>query len=53
MKQNFFDQLDGGWGDLIADTYSKNNIVLFDITNSTINVNLYNNEEETSYGYTI
>ena len=53
MKQNFLDKLDGGWGDLIADTYSKNNIVLFDITNSTINVNLYNNEEETSYGYTI
>ena len=22
-KQNFFDQLDGGWGDLIADTYKK------------------------------
>ena len=25
MKQNFFDQLDGGWGDLIADTYKKAN----------------------------
>ena len=23
MKQNFFDHLDGGWGDLIADTYKK------------------------------
>ena len=23
MKQNFFDNLDGGWGDLIADTYKK------------------------------
>lgn len=22
-KQNFFDQLDGGWGDLIADTYEE------------------------------
>ena len=22
-KQNFFDQLDGGWGDIIADTYKK------------------------------
>ena len=22
-KQNFFDQLDGGWGDLIADTYKE------------------------------
>ena len=25
MKQNFFDHLDGGWGDLIADTYKKTN----------------------------
>ena len=25
MKQNFFDQLDGGWGDLIADTYKDAN----------------------------
>ena len=25
MKQNFFDQLDGGWGDLIADTYREAN----------------------------
>ena len=23
IKQNFFDQLDGGWGDLIADTYEE------------------------------
>ena len=23
MKQNFFDELDGGWGDLIADTYAS------------------------------
>ena len=23
MKQNFFDQLDGGWGDIIADTYAN------------------------------
>ena len=23
-KQNFFDQLDGGWGDVIADMYNKN-----------------------------
>ena len=22
-KQNFFDQLDGGWGEIIADTYKK------------------------------
>lgn len=25
MKQKFLDQLDGGWGDLIADTYKKAN----------------------------
>ena len=25
MKQEFFDQLDGGWGDLIADTYKEAN----------------------------
>ena len=23
MKQNFFDELDGGWGDIIADTYAN------------------------------
>lgn len=28
MKQEFFDQLDGGWGDLIADTYKKSNETL-------------------------
>lgn len=25
MKQNFFDHLDGGWSDLIADTYRESN----------------------------
>lgn len=25
MKQNFFDHLDGGWGDLISDTYRDEN----------------------------
>ena len=30
-KQNFFDQLDGGWGDLIADTYKKANEYLISI----------------------
>ena len=25
MKQNFFDQLDGGWGEVIANTYEKYN----------------------------
>ena len=25
MKQNFFDQLDGGWDDIIADTYKEAN----------------------------
>ena len=34
MKQNFFDQLDGGWGDLIADTYKEYNkqSLLFNLT---------------------
>ena len=31
MKQNFFDQLDGGWGDIIADTYKKANEYLISI----------------------
>ena len=30
MKQEFFDQLDGGWGDLIADTYKKTNETLLE-----------------------
>ena len=25
IKQNFFDHLDGGWGDVIADTYEEHN----------------------------
>lgn len=29
MKQNFFDNLDGGWGDIIADTYKEANSILF------------------------
>ena len=34
MKQNFFDHLDGGWGDLIADTYKEYNkqSLLFNLT---------------------
>lgn len=28
MKQNFFDQLDGGWGDLITDTYKEANSLI-------------------------
>ena len=26
-KQNFFDHLDGGWGDVIADMYNKNSTI--------------------------
>ena len=35
MKQNFFDQLDGGWRDLIADTYKEANnyTIVFEFTN--------------------
>ena len=35
MKQNFFDHLDGGWGDLIADTYKEANdyTIVFEFTN--------------------
>ena len=29
MKQNFFDHLDGGWGDIIADTYKDANKTFF------------------------
>ena len=39
MKQNFFDQLDGGWGDVIADTYKKENAFKPPYKKST-----YNNE---------
>ena len=28
MKQNFLDKLDGGWGDVIADTYKKYNSIV-------------------------
>ena len=31
MKQEFFDQLDGGWGDLIADTYKEHTGGIFSI----------------------
>ena len=36
MKQNFFDHLDGGWGDVIADTYKEANSVL--LINHTRNI---------------
>ena len=36
MKQNFFDELDGGWGDLLADTYEEANSVL--LINHTKNI---------------
>ena len=36
MKQNFFDHLDGGWEDLIADTYKEANSIL--LINHTRNI---------------
>lgn len=53
MKQNFFDHLDGGWGDLIADTYRdtinktilKTNDYIFNIKDKNYNLlkdNFYN-----------
>ena len=36
MKQNFFDHLDGRWGDLLADTYKEANSVL--LINHTKNI---------------
>lgn len=53
MKQNFFDHLDGGWGDLIADTYKdtinktilKTNDYIFNIKDKNYNLlkdNFYN-----------
>ena len=35
MKQNFLDKLDGGWGDIIADTYKKYNSIDTTMTFST------------------
>ena len=56
MKQNFFDQLDGGWGDVIANTYKDANKITYKIKNvsaiadqSTIQVKDYNYAYEEKY----
>ena len=56
MKQNFFDQLDGGWGDVISDTYKDYNKITYKIENvsaiadqSTIQVKDYNYAYEEKY----
>ena len=41
-KINFFDHLDGGWGDLIADTYKEYNNIMFYDTHRDINLILTN-----------
>lgn len=56
MKQNFFDHLDGGWGDVIANTYKDYNKITYKIKNvsaiadqSTIQVKDYNYAYEEKY----
>ena len=56
MKQNFFDQLDGGWGDVISDTYKDYNKITYKIENvsaiadqSTIQVKDYDDAYEEKY----
>ena len=56
MKQNFFDQLDGGWGDVISDTYKDYNKITYKIENvsaiadqSTIQVKDYDGAYEEKY----
>ena len=56
MKQNFFDQLDGGWGDVISDTYKDYNKITYKIKNvsaiadqSTIQVKDYDGAYEEKY----
>ena len=56
MKQNFFDQLDGGWGDVIANTYKDYNKITYKIENvsaiadqSTVQVKDYDEAYEEKY----
>ena len=50
-KINFFDQLDGGWSDLIADTYEKhNNVAIQDKENDkTLTLDNTKDPEITTY----
>ena len=44
MKQNFFDHLDGGWGDLIADTYEEANKPCF-LYDKYLDIKIYLDEK--------
>ena len=48
-KQNFFDHLDGAWGDLIADTYKEYNNIIFYDTHRDINLTLTNQHNPKVY----
>lgn len=48
-KQNFFDHLDGEWGDLIADTYKEYNNIMFYDTRRDINLILTNQHNPKVY----
>lgn len=48
MKQNFFDQLDGGWGDIIANTYEETNRVAFIDNELNLYISLDKNSEKKS-----
>ena len=52
-KQNFFDHLDGGWGDLIADTYEEYNNIMFYDTHRDINLILTNQHNPRVYKYQV
>lgn len=47
-KQNFFDQLDGGWGDIIANTYEETNRVAFIDNELNLYISLDKNSEKKS-----
>ena len=47
-KQNFFVQLDGGWGDIIANTYEETNRVTFIDNELNLYISLDKNSEKKS-----
>ena len=59
-KTNFFDHLDGGWGDIIADTYRSSQSIIFSssenlINNEPLNVQIDKDDEalEVEQSYTV
>ena len=44
-KKQFLDQLDGGWGDIIADTYEKHNNVVIQDKENDITLTLDNTKD--------